>query len=85
MKDEYTCEDCGHGRWPYDDKLSCYDLEVQYMKWSSPLAIGPIAIAVIGRPYVCLSRDHCDIVYPPVSSAVMVAVSLEERIAHNGQ
>ena len=48
MKDEHTCEDCGHGRWPYDDKLSCYDLEVQYMKWSSPLAIGPIAIAVIG-------------------------------------
>ncbi|XP_043212008.1 metabotropic glutamate receptor-like [Amphibalanus amphitrite] len=48
MKDEHTCEDCGHGRWPYPDKLSCYDLEVQYMKWSSPLAIGPIAIAVIG-------------------------------------
>ncbi|XP_043238837.1 metabotropic glutamate receptor-like [Amphibalanus amphitrite] len=48
MKDEHTCEDCGHGRWPYPDKLSCYDLEVQYMKWTSPLAIGPIAIAVIG-------------------------------------
>ncbi|KAF0309242.1 Metabotropic glutamate receptor [Amphibalanus amphitrite] len=48
MKDEHTCEDCGHGRWPYPDKLSCYDLEVQYMKWTSPLAIGPIVIAVIG-------------------------------------
>ena len=46
--DEHHCRDCGHGRWPYDDKLSCYDLEVQYMKWSSPLSVGPIVIAVLG-------------------------------------
>ena len=57
MKDEYTCEDCGHSRWPYDDKSSCYGLEVQYMKWSSPLAIGPIAIAVLGIFVSFLSRQ----------------------------
>ena len=46
--DEHTCSDCGHGSWPYEDKLSCYQLEVQYMKWSSPLSVGPIVIAVLG-------------------------------------
>lgn len=26
--DEVTCQDCGEGRWPNEDKLSCYDLPV---------------------------------------------------------
>lgn len=46
--DEFTCKDCGEGRWPYKDKLSCYDLEQQYIKWNSVYAIVPIVIACIG-------------------------------------
>ena len=26
---ESTCADCGMGFWPYDDKKSCYKLEVR--------------------------------------------------------
>ena len=59
--DQHTCRDCGPGSWPYDDKSGCYPLEVQYIKWSSPLSVGPIVIAVLGtsrdRPdWGCLSR-----------------------------
>lgn len=42
------CVDCGEGRWPNDDKLSCYTLPQQYMEWNSIFSIIPIVIAVIG-------------------------------------
>ena len=28
MEDEYTCTDCGVGRWPNHNKSSCFDIEV---------------------------------------------------------
>ena len=72
--DQHTCRDCGHGSWPYDDKLSCYQLEVQYMKWSSPLSVGPIVIAVIGTANAC-ERPHCRYRYGPRVSGPIALVS----------
>ncbi|XP_059491291.1 metabotropic glutamate receptor isoform X2 [Neocloeon triangulifer] len=46
--DEFTCRDCGPGRWPYPDKLSCFDLPLQYMRWDSLFAIVPAAISCLG-------------------------------------
>ena len=46
--DEFTCRDCGHGRWPFTHKQSCYDLDQQHMRWDSLFAIVPIAIATLG-------------------------------------
>lgn len=46
--DEFTCRDCGHGRWPYAHKQSCYDLDQQHMRWDSVFAIVPIAVATLG-------------------------------------
>ncbi|EDW52640.1 GM13020 [Drosophila sechellia] len=46
--DEFTCKDCGPGLWPYVDKLSCYALDIQYMKWNSLFALIPMAIAIFG-------------------------------------
>ncbi|XP_022245723.1 metabotropic glutamate receptor-like [Limulus polyphemus] len=46
--DEFTCADCGHGRWPYADKASCYDITQQYMRWNSYFAIVPIGVSCLG-------------------------------------
>ncbi|KFM79254.1 Metabotropic glutamate receptor, partial [Stegodyphus mimosarum] len=46
--DEFTCRDCGHGRWPYPHKQSCYDLDQQHMRWDSLFAIVPMVIATFG-------------------------------------
>ncbi|KAH8236307.1 hypothetical protein KR032_006873, partial [Drosophila birchii] len=46
--DEFTCKDCGPGLWPYADKLSCFSLDIQYMRWNSLFAIIPMAIAIFG-------------------------------------
>ena len=48
LVDEYTCEDCGYGRWPDEDKLSCHDLQQQYIQWTSVFALVPIAISCVG-------------------------------------
>lgn len=48
VHDEFSCQDCGPGRWPYDDKLSCYSLELKYMRWDSAFALVPIAISCLG-------------------------------------
>ncbi len=45
---ESTCADCGKGSWPYPDKRSCYELDVQYIPFFSPVAYGPIIIAASG-------------------------------------
>ncbi|XP_044256877.1 metabotropic glutamate receptor [Tribolium madens] len=45
---EFTCKDCGPGYWPYEDKLSCYALELQYMRWDSPYALVPAAFSCLG-------------------------------------
>ncbi|EDV90912.1 metabotropic glutamate receptor [Drosophila grimshawi] len=46
--DEFTCRDCGPGLWPYPDKLSCFALNIQYMRWNSLFALVPFAIAILG-------------------------------------
>lgn len=48
VEDEFTCRDCGPGRWPYEDKLDCYDLELQYMKWNTPHSLLPTGVACLG-------------------------------------
>lgn len=48
LKDEYTCEDCGEGRWPHEDRLGCYDLEEQYMRWDSIYSLVPICLSSLG-------------------------------------
>ena len=48
LKDEYTCLDCGEGRWPYEDRTGCYVLEEQYMEFSSVYSIVPLAISALG-------------------------------------
>lgn len=48
MADEFTCVDCGNGYWPNEDKLSCYPLEVQYMRWDSPFSLVPAAFSCLG-------------------------------------
>jgi metabotropic glutamate receptor 3 len=46
--DEFTCKDCGPGRWPFDDKQSCYSLAIQKMRWESLFALVPLGLACLG-------------------------------------
>ena len=48
VKDEYTCVDCGEGRWPFEDRLGCYDLQEQYMQWDSIYSLVPICLSGLG-------------------------------------
>lgn len=48
MYDEFTCRDCGPGYWPYPNKLSCYQLEIQVLRWDSVYAIIPVTVSCIG-------------------------------------
>ncbi|XP_060600665.1 metabotropic glutamate receptor 3-like isoform X2 [Ruditapes philippinarum] len=48
LKDEYTCKDCGEGRWPYEDRLGCYQLEEQYMQFDSVYSIVPLVLSGLG-------------------------------------
>ncbi|KAH8323927.1 hypothetical protein KR074_003157, partial [Drosophila pseudoananassae] len=61
--DEFTCRDCGPGRWPYPDKLSCYALNIQYIRWNSLFSFIPMAIAILGilvtiMVIVLFARNH---------------------------
>ncbi|XP_053575730.1 metabotropic glutamate receptor 3 [Bombina bombina] len=51
LVDEFTCSDCGHGKWPTADLTSCFDLPEDYIKWEDAWAIGPVTIACLG--FVC--------------------------------
>lgn len=51
LADEFTCADCGLGRWPSADLTSCYDLSEDYIKWEDAWAIGPVTIACLG--FIC--------------------------------
>ncbi|XP_023338104.1 metabotropic glutamate receptor, partial [Eurytemora carolleeae] len=48
MVDEYTCQDCGVGRWPIANKSACFDIEVEHMSWVSIFAIVPLCLSSIG-------------------------------------
>ncbi|CAH2275658.1 metabotropic glutamate receptor 3, partial [Pelobates cultripes] len=54
LADEFTCTDCGPGRWPSPDLTSCYDLPEDYIKWEDAWAIGPVSIACLGFLCTCL-------------------------------
>lgn len=61
--DELTCRDCGPGFWPYPDKLSCFALNIEYMRWNSLFALVPLAIAIFGITMtiiviVLFARNH---------------------------
>ncbi|CAG0890687.1 unnamed protein product [Cyprideis torosa] len=45
---EFTCVDCGPGRWPYEDKQDCYDLPQQYIQWNTIYALIPVGISCVG-------------------------------------
>lgn len=45
---EYTCRECPPGKWPYEDKLSCYALPVQYIRWDTAFAIVPLCCTGLG-------------------------------------
>uniref|UniRef100_T1IT32 G-protein coupled receptors family 3 profile domain-containing protein n=1 Tax=Strigamia maritima TaxID=126957 RepID=T1IT32_STRMM len=46
--DEFTCIDCGEGRWPHPHKTSCFDLPQMYMRWNTVFALVPVAISCTG-------------------------------------
>ncbi|ESO85152.1 hypothetical protein LOTGIDRAFT_130830 [Lottia gigantea] len=48
VKDERTCESCGTGGWPYDNKTGCYSLVIEHMTWTSIYAIVPMCLAAVG-------------------------------------
>ncbi|XP_044573571.1 metabotropic glutamate receptor isoform X3 [Drosophila ananassae] len=61
--DEFTCRDCGPGLWPYPDKLSCYALNIQYIRLNSLFSVIPMVIAIFGimvtiMVIVLFARNH---------------------------
>ncbi|XP_005003700.1 metabotropic glutamate receptor 3 isoform X1 [Cavia porcellus] len=52
--DEFTCMDCGPGRWPTADLSGCFDLPEDYIKWEDAWAIGPVTIACLGFMCTCV-------------------------------
>ncbi|XP_055509480.1 metabotropic glutamate receptor 3 isoform X1 [Leucoraja erinacea] len=48
LLDEFTCKDCGPGRWPDEELSGCYDLPEDYIRWGDGWAIGPITISCVG-------------------------------------
>lgn len=47
--DPFTCADCPAGHWPMHDRLSCYELPVEIITWSSSWYAGiPLAVAALG-------------------------------------
>lgn len=49
VADPSTCADCPAGAWPNDDRLSCYDLPVEVITWTSSwYAAIPLTVATLG-------------------------------------
>ncbi|CAK9828387.1 Metabotropic glutamate receptor [Anthophora retusa] len=62
--DEYTCMDCGPGKWPHEDKRGCYQLPINHIRWDSAFAIVPAVISCLGivatLAVACLLFHHRD-------------------------
>ncbi|XP_043522698.1 metabotropic glutamate receptor isoform X2 [Frieseomelitta varia] len=62
--DEYTCVDCGPGKWPHGDKRGCYELPINHIRWDSAFAIAPAVISCLGivatLAVACLLFHHRD-------------------------
>ena len=54
LKDEYTCDDCGYGQWPNEDKRGCHDLPEQHMQWNSVYALVPMILSCAGLFATCI-------------------------------
>ncbi|XP_029472928.1 metabotropic glutamate receptor 3 isoform X1 [Rhinatrema bivittatum] len=54
LADEFTCRDCGPGRWPTSDLMGCFELPEDFVKWEDAWAIGPITVACLGYVCTCL-------------------------------
>lgn len=48
LPDEFSCQDCGIGRWPVANKTSCFDLPQKYLRWDSVYSLISLSIAILG-------------------------------------
>lgn len=48
LPDEFSCQDCGIGRWPVTDKTSCYDLPQKYLRWDSIYSLISLSVSCLG-------------------------------------
>lgn len=48
LPDEFSCQDCGIGRWPVANKTSCFDLPQKYLRWDSVFSIISLCFAGSG-------------------------------------
>lgn len=48
LPDEFNCKDCGIGRWPVQNKTSCFDLPQKYLRWDSIYSLISLFIACLG-------------------------------------
>ena len=48
LPDEFSCRDCGIGRWPIPNKTSCYDLPQKFIRWDSLYSLISLSIACLG-------------------------------------
>lgn len=48
LPDEFNCRDCGIGRWPIQNKTSCFDLPQKYLRWDSIYSLISLSIACLG-------------------------------------
>uniref|UniRef100_UPI00358EEBF4 metabotropic glutamate receptor 3-like isoform X2 n=1 Tax=Myxine glutinosa TaxID=7769 RepID=UPI00358EEBF4 len=48
LLDEFTCYDCGAGRWPTSDLAGCYILPARHITWTDAWALVPVTLACLG-------------------------------------
>lgn len=48
LPDEFSCKDCGIGRWPIQNKTSCFELPQKYLRWDSIYSLISLTIACLG-------------------------------------
>lgn len=48
LPDEFSCKDCGIGRWPVQNKTSCFDLPQKYLRWDSVYSFISLSVACLG-------------------------------------
>lgn len=48
LPDEFSCKDCGIGRWPVANKTSCFELPQKYLRWDSLFSLISLSISCLG-------------------------------------
>ena len=46
--DEWTCRNCTQGTLPDENRTGCDDIFIEYLHWSSPWAIVPVVMSILG-------------------------------------